>query len=198
MFDSSLDPPLTGLLETGWYQENIAVGFPCLVSSVAIFITHHQSKAAGWDGTYIWHRTIAHRLFSNPLAAGRCAEGTLQSFSWSKTPPCAAGSGRGLGRIGRDCTPVVNSCSKKWKSGFCTSPSSPSLLPLEWSCASFQEPKRLWDKQCILRYSVWGSSGKIQNLDLQIPGEPGRDLLEIDTFRVKRPPNRIFHRFGLQ
>lgn len=43
MFDSSLDPPLTGLLETGQYQENIAVGFPCLVPSVAIFITHHQS-----------------------------------------------------------------------------------------------------------------------------------------------------------
>lgn len=135
---------------------------------------------------------------ATPLAAGRCAEGTLQSFSWRKTPPCAAGSGRGLGRTGRECTPVVNSCSKKWKSGFCTSPSSPSLFPLEWSCASFQEPKRLRDKQCILRYSGWGSSGQVQNSDLQIPREPGRDFLEIDTFRVKRPLNRIFHHFGLQ
>lgn len=96
------------------------------------------------------------------------------------------------------CTPVVNLPSKDWETGFSTSASPPSLRPLGWSCAYFKEPKRLQNKQHILWYSGWGSSGQVLKSELQIPGEPGRGFPELDAFRVRRTLYRIFQRFGLQ
>lgn len=161
---------------------------------------YSSSEAAGWDGGYICHHIIVHRVFSNPLAAGRCAEGTLQSFSCSKMPPWRwkwKRAGKAWKRV-HDCVlPRVN-LQQEMERNLGSVHLHHLLLcfHLNGAVPPFKS-QGLQDNQCILRSSGWGSSGQVQNSNLQIPGEPGRDFLEIDTFRVKRPWNRFFHHFGL-
>lgn len=84
--------------------------------------------------------------------------------------------------------------NKEQGGGFSASPLPLSLLPLGWSCTSFREPKRSQDKALLLLTAAGAALGKAE---LQISGEPGRDLPDLDAFRVRKPLNGIFHHFGL-